>query len=244
MLRVGADNFNKKGDNRRKSGATLKEMRMKRLMMIFLAIALCFVFHPELNASNNQDDTENTGTSGNPRIRGKVGTNLSNFKGAELNGFRCVQTTRAAAGISVATHITRNSAVLELGVHYSEKGAELTDTTSEVSSKLKINYLEIPLLIKWECASNQKVKPFVFAGAYIAFKLKATNEAVDDNVEPVEINPEEDVKKGDWGIIVGGGLQLGKIILEARYSWGLKNVIKNTEDSKNSVITLMLGYEF
>lgn len=205
---------------------------MKRLMMIILAIVLCFVFHPELNASIKT------------KIRAKGGVNFAKFKGAKLNGFRGVKTTRAAAGASVGFHITRNSAVIELGILYSEKGAKLMDSDSEACSYLTIKYLEIPLLIKWEFASINSVKPYVFGGAYFAKKLKATNKAVCDIVEPVEINPKDDVKKGDWGITFGGGLQLGRIILEARYSLGRTNVIRDMEDSKNSVLTFMLGYEF
>jgi hypothetical protein len=218
-------------------------MSMKKLMMIVLAIALCFLFHQELNASNNQDDTKNKGTSGKTKIRVKTGTNFAKFKGAQLNGFKCVKTTRAAAGISVGFHITRNSAVIELGMFYSGKGAKLTDTASGASSNLMIDYLEIPLLIKWEFASNEKINPSVFAGAYFAKKLKATNEAAEDNVEPVEIDL-EGIKGEDFGITFGGGLQLGRIILEARYSLGLTNVITDMEDSKNSVLTFMVGFEF
>ncbi len=119
--------------------------------------------------------------------------------------------------------------------------------------RVKLNYLEIPVLLKYKFHTQGKLKPSLFAGPYVGFNTSAkmfTRVEVIGIKETEEEDVADEVRNTDFGLIVGASLDydIGHsiIIIEVRYSMGLTRIPEDPDasDAKNSVFTLMLGYAF
>jgi hypothetical protein len=111
-----------------------------------------------------------------------------------------------------------------------------------VAKTTKLDYFEIPVLIRLNIGSSNKNKGVIFyglAGPVFDFNLKAEQDGVDVS---------DDYEKFDIGVLAGGGMEISRIILEARYNWGLKNLLKNSGtfsgDLKNQTFALIGGIRF
>jgi len=105
-----------------------------------------------------------------------------------------------------------------------------------------LDYFEIPVLLRLNIGSSNKNKGVIFyglAGPVFDINLKAEQDGVDVS---------DDYEKFDIGVLLGGGLEISRIILEARYNWGLKNLLKNSGalsgDLKNQTFALIGGIRF
>jgi hypothetical protein len=123
--------------------------------------------------------------------------------------------------------------------------------------RLKLNYLEIPILLKYKFPANGKLKPSLFAGPYLGFNNSAKAFArVESESMGIEETEEEDisddVKNTEFGITVGASLDYdighSSIIIDVRYSFGLTGILDDPYPdapvSKNGVFSLMLGFAF
>jgi len=113
-----------------------------------------------------------------------------------------------------------------------------------VARKTDLDYLEIPVLLRINLGSNNKNKGVIFyalAGPVFDINLQAKQNGIDVS---------DDYEKLDIGILGGAGLEISRIILEARYNWGLKNLLKNESislsggDLKNQSFALIGGIRF
>lgn len=110
---------------------------------------------------------------------------------------------------------------LNIAALYARKGTkdELDEQTANT------DYLEFPALVRYYFDPI-----FIQAGAYAAYLLSA-------DIDGQDIK--EILKDGDFGVILGAGVKLGNIRLDARYSLGLANISDFEEsDLKNAVLTL------
>lgn len=105
-----------------------------------------------------------------------------------------------------------------------------------------LDYFEIPILLRLNIGSSNKNKGVIFyglAGPVFDFNLKAERDGVDVS---------DDYETFDIGVLAGGGLEISRIILEARYNWGLKNLLKDSGalsgDLKNQTFALIGGIRF
>ncbi len=113
-----------------------------------------------------------------------------------------------------------------------------------LKSQEKVNYIEVPVLVRATMPNESKVKPSVFLGPAIGILLsnKITNGE--------EIDIKDDTKSIDIGVVAGAGveyvLENGCVLLDARYEMGLSSIMKKVGDEqrevKNSVISIMVGY--
>jgi hypothetical protein len=111
-----------------------------------------------------------------------------------------------------------------------------------ISKTTNLDYFEIPLLLRLNIGSSNKNKGLIFyglAGPVLDFNVKAQQDGVDVS---------DSYEKFDIGVLAGGGLEISRIIFEARYNWGLKNVLKNSgslsSELKNQTFALLGGIRF
>ncbi len=145
---------------------------------------------------------------------------------------------------------------LESGLLFTGKGAKATSTfgSDYVTSKFNPLYLEVPLnaVLKLPLSANAKSNVFFHAGPYIAVGV-AGNSTTDTQLGGVQShsssaikfsndNPftsqQDDaaynkLKRFDYGINLGGGIDFGKLLLKANYGFGLAKI--NSTESNNSV---------
>jgi hypothetical protein len=156
--------------------------------------------------------------------------------------------------IPVGTMLAFTPQVLYVG-----KGTKATgDDLEGADLTLKLNYIDIPLLIQIPFGSGQGATPYLFGGPSLAFETGCTF-GIESDVASLDIDcdeaDEEDLelerKKFDYGATVGLGLRLpagsGAFLVEGRYTFGLANLDDsgNTDDTfRNRSGAVYVGYSF
>jgi hypothetical protein len=125
------------------------------------------------------------------------------------------------------------------------KGAKRDSAGSE--EQWKINYIEIPLLLKVNMPTEGKIKPSLYAGPGIGILMSSKLD---------EVDAKDITKSSNISLIAGAAvayqLEKGAISFEARYDVGLATIGKNASDDagatepsiKTSDISIMVGYAF
>lgn len=136
---------------------------------------------------------------------------------------------------------------IQTGLTFHGNGAILNEDGDEVA--FKISQLNVPLLFKFAAAEGLYLNAGIYAGAIID---------VEGELESGSITETEDLtdefKTLDFGLSVGAEYNFSNgLFLEARYNYGLVNVLDATEDFdfqgvdvtfKNRFFTVGLGYKF
>ncbi|MBC7890412.1 MAG: PorT family protein [Ferruginibacter sp.] len=161
---------------------------------------------------------------------------------------------------------------LESGVLLSGRGSKaetyFTDARDNNYVKTKFNptYIEIPLnaVVKFPLDVKSKSNIFINAGPYIAIgvlgktrvdrKIIGTTSNFTSDIKFSNDDPftsEQDdaaydkLKRFDYGVNLGGGIDFGKFILKANYGLGLAKInstqSNNTEDDKNKFRTFSIS---
>ena len=127
-------------------------------------------------------------------------------------------------------------------VLFTMKGAKFEGHGYDVTQNL--NYIEIPILAKLNIAMDGNAKPNIFLGPSLGLNLSATYKIESDFGD--DDGDIEDVSPMEFGIVFGGGVEVGKILIDARYNMGLTSIDDSSENFKvnNSVISIMLGILF
>jgi hypothetical protein len=114
-------------------------------------------------------------------------------------------------------------------------------------------YIEFPLLFKiYPFSKMEKIKPNLIFGPYAGINVSSRYETTGDVAilfmlsgldEEGEI---EDVKKTDYGFVLGLGFDASRYLFEFTYSLGLTTIDDSflNQDLKNNVIAFVVGYKF
>lgn len=150
-------------------------------------------------------------------------------------------------------------------IMYVTKGAGFTETQSiedlveaSLDVQLKMEYVEVPILLKISFPVGGGVRPGIFGGPYIAYNIKASVlTAVEVVAAGVVIGNDEtevdleDVEHLDYGFVLGGCLEFNMgaatVVLDARYTKGLRNLLEGIgtdETVKNQTVVFMVGLGF
>jgi outer membrane protein with beta-barrel domain len=118
-------------------------------------------------------------------------------------------------------------------------GYEFTD----LDTTIKLDYVEVPLLLKARFGVG--VRPYVFAGPYVGFRLSAKADAAGDD-GPDGIDLEDETKGTDYGFVGGAGLEIGMFLVEGRYARGLGGIASDEieDDIDNAVWSVLVGLRF
>ena len=161
---------------------------------------------------------------------------------------------------------------LESGLLLTGRGAKaetyFTGATDDNYIKTKFNpvYVELPLnaVVKFPLDVKSKSNIFINAGPYIAMGvfgkskidsrfLGVTSTSSSDikfnNDDPTTSDQEDanydKLKRFDYGINLGGGIDFGKLILKANYGFGLAKInstqTNNTADDRNKFRTVSIS---
>lgn len=106
------------------------------------------------------------------------------------------------------------------------------------TTEYEFGYLEIPVLLKGHIPTNGAIRPNLYVGPSLAFKLygDANGDDLDD-----------DLKSTDFGFAFGAGIDIyQRINLDARYTLGIVDIfdVPGDPSAKNGVFNITLGYGF
>jgi hypothetical protein len=148
----------------------------------------------------------------------------------------------------------------ETGLMFNNKGFAIKESmdffgeTMEIKSKTTLNYIDIPLTAKATFGAGS-TNVFVLAGPYVGFGLSGKSKSTysyggesETDTEDIDFGSEDDqVKRLDYGLILGAGVDFGTISVGASYGLGLGNLLNNPENGEkinNRVISISVGYKF
>jgi hypothetical protein len=155
-----------------------------------------------------------------------------------------------AAGGFVNIGVSKNFAI-EPEALFVQKGAKRTE--SGTASNLKLSYVEVPVLLKVRFAGASKgtVVPHLYAGPYLGFKagchLSATSGSITASAKCEDSPFDFKVKSTDFGATFGGGVDVGRAIIDVRYDLGFSKIGNDPggdNDIKNRVFYLLVGWTF
>jgi hypothetical protein len=138
---------------------------------------------------------------------------------------------------------------------YVTKGGKFEETFegTTVSAELRLDYIEIPLLLVVPLMRGPGVAPYVYGGPAFAIEARCQVHASAGGFSATESCDDADEgdferKKFDVGAMVGGGVAIpmgpGSILIEGRYNFGLINLNDSEEPGKvrNRSGAILAGY--
>lgn len=222
---------------------------MKKLTAVLLAALALACLAPQAGAAT---------------IGLKGGLNFANMAIKTTETATDIPTFKTQQGLTGGIFVSFNFGALAIQpeVLYSRRGLsypEYADETVDVTGRFLVDYVEMPVLIKYSILSGP-IKPFLYAGPSIGYVLKA-QQGYDVNYltgeEPdytYRYETQEYFKDTEFAAVFGAGfdIKLPKVILsiEGRYHLGLTNVYQPTgvEDDivslKHKGISVLVGLGF
>lgn len=208
---------------------------MKKLVIVTV-LMLAFVF-----TANAQDNTA-------PMFGIKGGLNVSNHGGEDATDMHKWK-TGAVFGVFM-TYAFSPQFSIQPEVLYSMKGYKWEDTEIGYKETGKTNYIEIPVLFKYNVPTEGTMSPSLFVGPAIAFLTKAEIDWEEDGETGTE-DIKDFIKSSDFSVVFGAGVDFamgeGTVTFDARYTLGLTNLDDDPDsefDIKNKTWSFMFGYGF
>nr|WP_232067359.1 porin family protein [Flavobacterium bizetiae] len=178
----------------------------------------------------------------------KGGFNMSNLYGSGDD----VDDNNVLYGFNAGVYATlpiSDFIAIQPEILFTTKGAKLEYNNALVSgdAKFKLNYIEVPLLVRVNITKNFNVHAGGYASYLVSSKVKGDGDiSFDENVDT------DDLNKFDAGIAAGVGVDFSPLSIGLRYNYGLTTVGKERTvagttytfpDAKNSNLTLYLSYK-
>lgn len=131
-------------------------------------------------------------------------------------------------------------------VLFSQQGTRFRE--EGVTAKLKLDYIQVPLLGKFRLGSHVPIA--ILLGPSLGYRTNATFDVPGFPAE-LEQEFEDELKRFDFGLVTGVGLDFGPLVIDGRYTWGLTNIGKeeaiapgDNGSAKNRVLSLTAGIRF
>jgi opacity protein-like surface antigen len=180
----------------------------------------------------------------------KAGLNLANMLAKDDEGkFDTKMISGINFGVSAEFPITEMFS-FETGLQLSGKGTKQTYATTytEVEGKYKLLYIDIPLTAKARYDLNG-IKIYGVLGPYIGIGLSGQryDSGAGTDVNWGSDSENDDLKRLDFGLLIGGGVEIKSIQIGLTYGLGFANISSYTAyETKisNRVLGLSVGYMF
>jgi hypothetical protein len=179
---------------------------------------------------------------------------LAGFNSATIGGDDADDAKRRSGvlgGLSLFAPI-RNGWGFRPELLYSQKGAKASIDEAEGfagSATVKLDYIDIPLLLQYEASTSSGIRPQLYLGPSIGLKARCNVEGAAGGVKVSTTcdEAETDVKSTDIAGIVGGALAfpVGNrfFTVGARYQHGLTDIAEDA-NVRNRVFSVYAGFEF
>jgi hypothetical protein len=176
----------------------------------------------------------------------KGGFNMSNLYNGDADDNNILYGFNAGV---YATLPVSDFIAIQPEILFTTKGAELeyNNAFATGTGKFKLNYIEVPLLVRVNITRNFNIHAGGYASYLVSSKVKGDGDfSFDEDLDT------EDLNKFDAGLAAGIGVDFSPISIGLRYNYGLTTVGKERTvagttytfpDAKNSNLTLYLSYK-
>ena len=138
----------------------------------------------------------------------------------ELKNLNMSKTTGFHAGFTYKFNLPVGFSIQPSLVYHMKAAATETDN---VDVNLKVGYLELPLSIQWG-PDLLIFRPFLDVSPFIGYGLNFNYEAVIPGGEEMDKGDWKDLRRFEYGLGLGGGLEIWKFQFTCRYHWNLGNL--------------------
>jgi hypothetical protein len=149
-------------------------------------------------------------------------------------------------GFVVGTQLVQSAPLFfETGLYYTEKGGESTYNGSKF--KYGLDYLEVPLLLKYKYYAEPDFSVEPFIGGYLSCGVggKIKNYKAREAYGSFDSDYDDNFNRFDGGLKLGCGVGFQMMYLEASYDIGLANVGKDDfDDTHTGCFNLTFGVNF
>ena len=168
----------------------------------------------------------------------KLGFNFANVSG--IDDFQ--QRTGLSAGLFAGARLG-DKLGFQIDALYSQQGAEVGNTYSDIVQDFNLDYISIPVVIKYYLSDNLNIH----AGPQMGILLNDETSVLNQTFDAIEADTL------DWLGTVGIGLDLPLgLRAEARYSFGLTRVngsvtipsLGTIQEGRTRMTTLSIGYSW
>lgn len=189
-------------------------------------------------------------------LGGRFGVNASKFGGEDLEWQYGATESKVGANFGVFLTIALTDLVaLQPEVSWTQKGAE--ESEPWVTARLKLEYVEVPLLARVTTPWGRLVKGYGVAGPALALRFRCQAELDEERAgrgvssfdcDDPFFQGQLDIKSTELSAVVGGGLGFalgrGQIVADLRYTLGLSSIDDSAaqKDVKNRVLSFSLGF--
>lgn len=171
-------------------------------------------------------------------VGGAGGAATTKLKDLKLSGI-----VQYHAGITLEIPLALGFAI-QPSVLYQFKGATLEDIKSEGlgktidSFRMSAGYLQVPVQIQWG-PDLIAFRPYVFAEPFVGFGLHAYGKAIiDDGInktkEIAKNFKDSALKRLEYGLGLGFGVEFWKLQLSAKYYWDFGNLYQEGKNLKGT----------
>lgn len=213
-----------------------------------LALAATLAATAPLAHAQRADDLD-TPVRGGPQLGLVLGANFASLAGRDVASDD--RKTGLVFGLSVLVPVHTRFA-LQPELHYSQKGSQVGGGGETI--RLNLDYVDVPLLVRWQVPTAGAFRPFVVAGPNVAWQARCNVSVgsgrgnapcdaglADENGTPATF------RRIDYGAVVGAGIDFPfggqDASLSARYGVGLADVTDGA-NARNRAIQLLFGVRF
>jgi len=161
----------------------------------------------------------------------KLSTNLDTVTSNVKSGFQ--------AGLFVRIG---NKLYVQPELYYTTQGGVFESNSADWKQKVTIGSLDLPVLVGFKLLNAKVVNLRIMAGPLASFVVNKKIEEAGGITGPIE---KADLNSINWGIQVGGGIDVTLVSLDIRYQFGLNDLLQEVGQtivtSKNNVWVISLG---
>jgi hypothetical protein len=159
----------------------------------------------------------------------KAGFSISSFRGTNIDNID----NRAGGFGGVFVNLQLSPAfTIQPEFILTQRGADFTE--NNVRRNLRVNYFEVPVLLKLRATGRETVFPHLLVGPNFSFRTNVNYSASDNSAGGTTITTNDtDVSKSDVGALVGAGIDFETpnsgimFTIDGRYGFGFNNVRKD-----------------
>lgn len=212
---------------------------MKKILMSIVAVLFAASSFAQTN-SGGFSLSESTVYYG-----ARIGMNISTITGDGTSDFKSKAglTLGGVLGLRISD---ATPLFLESGLYFTQYGANAKDGLDD-KSYININYLEIPVLIKYGFQVTDEISVLPYLGPTVALGITAKGKYPDTTggYSTETGFKDNNLNRANVGIKLGCGAEWNKLYLEAGYHFGITNILDSDDDAwHNGNVFINFGVNF
>lgn len=172
----------------------------------------------------------------------KITTDNYSLNGVTLNDFK--SDAKSGYNLGVFARLGKRVYLQPELLYCVRKGQSMSGTTSQ---NLEIKAIQVPMLLGLKILDLKLASIRAFTGPAMSFVMNSSKITYDGVTS--SLYDTKNYKNNIWDWQLGAGVDVGPVIFDVRYEWGLSNVSDGKVSSigfvnKGNTLTFSLGFKF